>query len=481
MKLKEELKKLEESIDYNIINLKGNDFVEVVTRLLFFKIYEYDDIIMKLNTERYAQDSYDKKVSFNSKYIEVYKSSRKVYYRLVNNIKNQKMSVKYPSDFELHKKEVYDYLSKYLKVDKEKSLNENVLMYIKLKIIQKISEINIEISKLNKLPSFYINTFSTFIGPCSPAKYDNDIYFYKDVFIMQSELGHFSIFYSEKSTESSKNTLLNILAYFNGQPYFYFTENYDFNRKICDLYEQFDLLDLLRLRKKNYFNCKKEERFYIEKPIIKSNKKDVIYFAESDYEILFELYHASLKQFESLPRCVFLYRVFEYGSQKHYEVLMHPTNYKPEDAINYYVEKIMTHNFNPLYYVDFGDCISEDGKNIIRKRKPQYVNFISKLKEETKRIKIEWSKHSYLKDKSIGEIIYCTGRNATAHGASGRRTARYDYAQNYKHINDVNVFLELIARYLIEVLNPQLSNMVERRKMCYIKYNQYEKIFDIEK
>ena len=54
-----------------------------------------------------------------------------------------------------------------------------------------------------------------------------------------------------------------------------------------------------------------------------------------------------------------------------------------------------------------------------------------------------------------------------AHGGGGRLNARYDYLNNYKHINDVNIFLELIARYIIEVLNPQITNRVEKNKVYY--------------
>ena len=129
-----------------------------------------------------------------------------------------------------------------------------------------------------------------------------------------------------------------------------------------------------------------------------------------------------------------------------------------EDAIEYYVDKIMKHKYNPLYFRTYKKTANES----------KYIeNLICNLKKEVKIIKKEWNKHEYLKNKSIGEIIYKTGRNAVAHGGCGRLNARYDYLNNYKHINDVNIFLELIARYIIEILNPQLTNRVERRKKYY--------------
>lgn len=90
----------------------------------------------------------------------------------------------------------------------------------------------------------------------------------------------------------------------------------------------------------------------------------------------------------------------------------------------------------------------------------------------------EWSNNPYLKSKSKGEIIYLTGRNFTAHGASGirgERNMQYDYDKNYIHINNVNIILELIARYVVELLNPELRNVIERKMVCY--KNKYENLF----
>lgn len=64
------------------------------------------------------------------------------------------------------------------------------------------------------------------------------------------------------------------------------------------------------------------------------------------------------------------------------------------------------------------------------------------------------------------------GRNAVAHGGSGRENARYDYSKNYKLLNKINIYLELIAKYIIELFNPQLKNVVERRTGYYIAENR---------
>ena len=107
---------------------------------------------------------------------------------------------------------------------------------------------------------------------------------------------------------------------------------------------------------------------------------------------------------------------------------------------------------------------------MVQKRKTQYRNLLTELKKKSKEITEYWNKHNYLKTKSLGEIIYNTGRNTVAHGGSGRQNINYDYANKYKHINDVNIFLELIARYIIEINNPELRKTVHHKKSIYEKH-----------
>lgn len=478
MDVDKELKVIESSIDETVINIDHSNGLYFPIRLSYFELNHYKEFIKKLNKERLACKSYTEKQAYVDKYKKIYLSERRKYNRLLRNLNNGTAEINYSAMTKEMEESVFDFFN----FNPSISLKENVKDYMKKKLKQRINESNQELYKLKHYPADYINTFSTYIGPLSISKYGNNMIFYKDVFIAATDSHSYSVFYNENSLEDTKRALLNILAYFNGQPYFYFTENYDFNRKICDLYEQFDLLDMLRLRKNNFFNSKQKEPFHLELPILKrKNRYTVVGFEDSKHEMIFELYHASLKQFESLPRCVFLYRVFEYGAAHHYKQVFKPSNYKPEDALHYYVNEIMNHKYNPLFYVDFGTYLIEEEKRVITARKAKYINFTTKLKEEVKKIKKEWSNHSYLSKKTIGSIIYVTGRNAAAHGGSGRGNARYDYDMNYKHLNDVNIFLELIARYLIEKLNPNLANMVERRTSYYKKYNDYNVFNEQEK
>ncbi|MEH6985807.1 hypothetical protein V7061_27995 [Priestia megaterium] len=478
MDLDMELKRIEDSIDKYAIDFSTVNYLEMPIKLYYYELQDYQKLLHKLYMERASIKNYEEKKRFLDKYKKVYLSQKKMYQCILKNLKSGEAKILYPMELE---KNIYEMLQERFQFDKTKYLDENLVTYMKAIVERKIHHSNQELFKLKNYPADYLNTFSTYIAPNSVFRYRSELVNYRDVMIAPTDTNSYSIFYNEKTLDSTKNALLNILSFLNGQPSFYCTENYDFNRKLADLYDQFDLLDMLRLRKKNFFDSKQKEPFYLELPILKQkNGYDMVCFEESKHEMIFELYHASLKQFESLPRCVFLYRVFEYGSMKHYQQLFKPSHYKPEDALNYYVKEVMEHRYIPLYYADLGTYLNREETRFIKKRKAKYINFTTKLKEEAKKIINEWSKHPYLKNKSIGTIIYSTGRNAAAHGGGGRSNARYDYSMNYKHINDVNILLELIARYVIESLNPQLTGIVERRTKYYIQSNSH-KYFEEQK
>lgn len=476
--LDEELKELNDSIDEYLLDFQANDDIYSATYIYLFDLEGYNHLIEKQNKIRYASNDYQEKANMIGEYKKILNAKKLKLRRLLRNLENGSLEVKYnhviDGDLNFFKNLIiYSY-----EYNEDISYYENVLYYIEKKLRGRIYEVNDYIYRLRKFPNEFINTLSTFIAPYSPTKYDGDIIFYKDVFICKKESHRMGLYYNENTLEKTKRAILNILAYLNSEPFFYFTENPTFNRKIDELYKHFDLMDMVRLRKNDYFSSRVDEPFHIESPIIKTkNGFKFIEIKDVQHEIMFELYHASLKQFESLPRCVFLYRAFEYGINHYYNPLYKPENSNPEKALNNLFNLAMNHTYMPLYYIDFGTYLSDDGE-ITKKRKVAYRNFILKLKNEARAIVNEWSQHPYLADKTVGYIIYQTGRNASAHGGAGDYSARYDYSQNYKHINDINIILELIVRYLIEKMNPHIVDLVERRKKYYIQYNGYEEIFN---
>ena len=459
------------SINTEKITINVDDCIFAVLYLCGFEYREYPSLITEINRMRFKANTYEEKASFLELYEQVYKAQRRKYKALLKQIDAKAVSIEFTS-----KNITPDGVKAAALKVCEKDIQENGIdVYYELlrsAVERRIEETNDELRVLKKYSHEYINTSTVYIGPYSILRHRDGRVFYKDCAIIPSVEDSFSLLYSERSTESTKNGIIDILAYLNGSPYFLFTENPNFNRKLSELYNNFDLLDMVRLRKKNYFKDKDDEKpVALQMPILNAvDKRYIVAIPPSSHETVFALYHASLKQFEPLPRCVFLYRVFEYGANHHYQRLINPTTYDPKDAIEYYYTKIFDHNYTPLYYLAYGK-VKFDSENSEVKviRRSECRNYISVLKREAHSIADEWSRHDYLKDKRLGEIIYNTGRCAAAHGSGGRGMARYDYDVNYKHINDVNIILELIARYIIDQLNPDLRKIVSTNHNDYIR------------
>ena len=473
--IEKKLSFLEHSIKTNEIELDSSKPPEVVVAILWFEVKGYFELIQAVHKKRRKCVSIEEKLNLNSIYLKIEQSNLKIYKTMLKNIESGSFIIKWKNG-NLNDLAIIKAFESYFEKQIEGDISDVIFYYLKRTLIRKITEVNCEIYCLKKHPYEYANTLYTYIGPYKINRYKNDRVFYRDCSIISLDSHSCSISYNEKTEESTKNAIVDILSYFNAQPYFLFTQNPSFNRKLCELYEQFDFLDIIKIRDKKYFKADYEEKpTAIVMPILKARyNTDIVEIPSTSHEKIFSLYHASLKQFEPLPRCVFLYRVFEYGAKYHYQKIFRPSNYNVQDAIDYYVSQIFSHNYIPLYYIEYGKAeLDRDNSVVNIKKKSICHDFLALLKKEALKILTEWQRHPYLKNKSIGEIVYETGRNAAAHASGGRIDARYDYSNNYKHINDVNIILELVARYIIEELHPEYGKLVCKNRSLYIKQSLF--------
>ena len=425
--------------------------------LMLYEPTPYKNLIVDINIERDKYTATEDRMKFISLYKQVYLAQRKKLKAILAGIEDRSIVI-FPEPM---KEEMIGFWGDTRRYDDSISNVENLYSYAAACIRRALNDTDEEIYLLRHYPSVYYNYPNSYIGGEFSYRYENEVLIYNKVNILTDGMHHFKLYVNDETTAVDKRSILNIFAFLNGCPNFEFLNNTHVNQKLDDLYQKFDLLDCIRLRHPNYLKSDIEKPIYLELPILKNKcKRRIITFDKMPHEGILDLYHAALKQFEPLPRCVFLYRVFEYAAANHYKPMFNPTQYKPEDAIEYYLNLALTYNPNPLYYMDFGS----------EKAKPKLYNFFTILKLEAKKILDEWSNAPFLSNKRTGEIIYLTGRNFTAHGASGvrgERNMQYDYDKNYLHINNVNILLEIIARYVIELLNPELKNVVERRTVFY--------------
>lgn len=250
------------------------------------------------------------------------------------------------------------------------------------------------------------------------------------------------------SIDDSVIEMLDTLAYIYGEPNFIFTENNFLNDQLESLYRIFSITEMIRIRSSSYFtknHISIGDLLYHKKMSFVGGSK-ILVFGKLGHPEMLNLYHSSLKQFEPLPRCVLLYRVIEY-SFSIYKDVVRPAEFEPAPAIDYFWQESQNYSYCKFTYKKY--CSG----------KTRHYDFVKKLRKEANLIINAWATNNYLKNKSVGEVVYLTGRIFSAHGGNMARNARYDYSKNYKHINDVNIVLELIARFLIEKYNPCIKDL----------------------
>ena len=198
-----------------------------------------------------------------------------------------------------------------------------------------------EIYALKNCPSMYSKNIIDVIGNYFESRYTNDCYIYKDTHILRIGPHIHGLHYLDTTREEDKRVLLNVIAYYTGKPLYRMTDNTSFNQSLDTLYSAFDLYDLIVLRHKDYLNQDIYSDARICNPSFKVSKHNLIEIRELNHPQMLDSYHDSLKQFEPLPRCVFLYRVFEYAASVHYQPTFKPEEYDPREAIEYYYDKAM--------------------------------------------------------------------------------------------------------------------------------------------
>lgn len=464
MNIRDRIKEIYDEYSENEIYLKYG-----LPSLMLYEPTPYKNLIGDINIERDKYTATEDRKKFIPLYKKVYFAQRKKLKAILAGIEDRTIVI-FP---EPTKEEMIAFLGRTQRYDNSISNAENLYRYAAVCIRRALNDTDEELYLLRYYPSVYYNYPDSYIGGKFNYRYENEVIIYNKVNILTDGMHHFRLYVNDETTAMDKRSILNVFAFLNGCPNFEFLNNTHVNQKLDDLYSKFDLLECIRLRHPNYLKSDIEKSIYLELPILKNKYRyRIIAFGKMPHEGILDLYHAALKQFEPLPRCVFLYRVFEYAAANHYKIQFKPVQYKPEDAIEYYLKLALTYNPNPLYYIDFES----------KKNKTKLYNFFTVLKMEAKKILNEWSTVPFLSNKRIGEIIYLTGRNFTVHGASGvrgERNMQYDYDKNYLHINNVNILLELISRYVIELLNPELKNVVERRTFFYKE--RYQKLLEKNK
>ena len=474
-----ELQNIESSLVVSHLQIDLLSPFEAGINLNFIRVNSFDDLFREVNSKFMQTLNISEQKEILKDKLNVYKSLVKHLKSLITGIRIGTTKIILSTNPDT-KDFINSMLSQLFNFEPNLSFETKIQMQTLKKLNQQLEETNQVIFELNNY-QFATYKFEEFLGGGFYLRFPKEKIVYKQICMVNKNIGN-SILYKYESQIPDKIDFLNLIAFFQISPNFLVTNNKSYNEKLANLYELFDILDLLTITSTKFFNDPIGEVRSLSSPIFKLHgKSNITIFPEinSEFRELFQLYHSSLKQIEPLPRCVFLFRIVEYAKNYHYQRMFKPNNVDLNEVIEYYYSEILKHKFIPIYFLDFGYDHDYKTGNKVQRRKTRYLNLMVELRRKSKQIFKYWNAHHYLGSKSLGQIIYETGRNAVAHGGNGKQNINYDYANKYKHINDVNVFLELIARYIIELTNPSLKNVIYKKKEMYEKNCSHQRIMKV--
>jgi hypothetical protein len=137
--------------------------------------------------------------------------------------------------------------------------------------------------------------YQDFLGSNFYLRFPKESIIYKKINISATKYGS-SILYKDESQKKDKNDLLNILAFLQACPNFILSNNKYYNEKPSTIYDKFDILDLLTLTSKRFFNNPKVEFRSLSTPTLKLYKKtNFTILPDIEMPELLNLYHSSLK------------------------------------------------------------------------------------------------------------------------------------------------------------------------------------------
>lgn len=153
---------------------------------------------------------------------------------------------------------------------------------------------------------------------------------------------------------------------------------------------------------------------------------------------ILSLYNTALKQPEPLAKCIFLYRIIEYF----YENIINQRNKPTEiEYLNNLYKLSKTFRYIPILKID--RLITLKGM------RTKYINIISVWRTKTNYYLEKY--YSQNPEFNLGNEIYCVGRCGSAHGGGKpNRILRQEDIKDYRRVQVINMFLELIIRFLIE-------------------------------
>ncbi|MDB5263362.1 MAG: hypothetical protein JWQ14_2645 [Adhaeribacter sp.] len=380
--MNKELQLVVEKLNLNEFKIEVQKEIYSVVYFGFIRVTDFDQLLRKYHNLFNSTRRITKQKQILEEEKVVYDELAKYLRKLIDGINNDSIKIALSCGKEAEI-QINEGLIELFKINEKLTFEEKVKEQTLRKLKEQLKNVKQAIFELSNY-QFATYKKEEFLGNNFYLRFPKELIIYKEVYISKNRHGS-SIFYKDESHSNDKITLLNVIAFLQASPNFLLTHNRAYNEKLTNIYNEFDILDLLTLTSKKFFSTSKSKFRSLSTPILKLHKEtDFTLLPEANHLELFHLYHSSLKQIEPLPRCVFLFRIVEYGKNYHYQPKFKPTNIELKDVVEYYYKQALEHKFIPLFFLDYGSDWDPKADAMIKKRKTQYLNLMIELKKKSK-------------------------------------------------------------------------------------------------
>ncbi|NPE30874.1 hypothetical protein HNV12_23555 [Methanococcoides sp. SA1] len=295
---------------------------------------------------------------------------------------------------------------------------------------------------------YYKNKYPIFSKKIDEYDYFNGVYtpqleplsfIYNNVRIYHND--HIPIILYDKEDKQDAEYLVDYISFIHHKPTFILTGDEKLDSYLENL----------------YLNSITFDEWELFSPL--KSDDEVIHLKEINCPMVLALYNTAMKQPEPLSRCIFLFRIIEYYNSN----VINENRNNLTNCIQSLYEECLSHEFIPIILMD-SVYRSEYENNCIEKK---VKNVIDEWKLQSQQTNDIWITN----DENLAKNIYKRARCGIAHGNDLNSLILHDYSNDYKFIKEVNCFLELITRYIIESKNPHFKEYINMNfKKIYKTY-----------
>lgn len=312
-------------------------------------------------------------------------------------------------------------------------------------------------NSMDKLEKYQFQQFSITDAYLEGVDIQNETLLYDDQLILQDQFN----FYSSYANEQEYATLLealDVIAYFRGRPCIAKTASAGHDEVPLNRHTHFHLIDLLSLHEPAV--TEQRSPFYVTSLVLPYFKETeamyspLIYSTQITHPQILRLYHQALQEMDPTRHYQALCKVYDYALACE-ELLVDRTKGKGQ-LLHYFYQEALEAELTPIYYLDSGLEYDPEKNEFHMVREQSYKDVLQELKTLSQTLVSNWQEYE---NKALSKLFQALAE------AQFYELSEQAKDQHFGHCLEVeNIFMELVACYLVERLNPQLKELIHTDK-----------------